>query len=199
MNIEQSPAAFIIFAVNIVVSLYALYGKNSLLYKFLLRPYDVVQNNRWHLIITSGFLHGDLTHLLFNMISFFFFAFQLEAIIGTANFLIVYFGCLILSDIPTIIKHKDNYDYGSLGASGAISGVIFGSILFYPLSTIYIFFFPLPALAFAVLFLLYGWWASRRGMDFINHSAHNWGAVSGILLTLLVYPSAWDIFVRQVF
>ena len=196
---ENSPAALIIFLATIGTSLYAMYKDNSLIGKLILHPYSVIHNNKWFTVITSSFIHADLFHLMFNMISFYFFAFQLENIVGTFNFLIIYFGSMAIADLPTIFKHKDNYNYRSLGASGAVSGVIYSFIVFFPLGTIYAFFIPMPAILFAVLFLVYGWWMSRRGMDFINHSAHNWGALSGFVLTLILIPGALNHFISSLF
>ena len=196
---ESSPAATIILLLTSGVSLYALYQDNSLIHKFILHPYNVIHNNRWVTIITSSFIHADLYHLLFNMISFYFFAFSLEVIVGSGNFLIIYFSSMILADIPTIIKHKNDYNYRSLGASGAVSGVIYSFIVFFPKGTIYAMFIPMPAIVFAILFLLYGWWMNKRGIDYINHSAHNWGALSGFVITILLIPGAFNHFINQLF
>jgi membrane associated rhomboid family serine protease len=192
MGMETTPVATIIFVITIGLSLYTMYRDTSLFGKFILHPYSVVRDRRWHTIITSGFIHADLWHLMFNMVSFYFFAFSLENIVGSANFTIIYFGSMILGDIPSIIKHKEDYNYRSLGASGAISGVIYSFIIFFPMGTIYAFFIPMPAFVFAILFLVYGWYMSRRGMDYINHSAHNWGAVAGFVLTIILIPQSFN-------
>ncbi len=197
--LEQTPASLIIMIVTSALSLYALYLNNDILKKFILHPYSLVRDNKYHTIITSSFLHGDFFHLLFNMISFYFFAPQIEYWIGTTNFLIIYFGSMIIADIPTIIKHKNNYNYYSLGASGAVSGIIYSFIVFKPYGLIFAFFIPMPAIVFAILFLIYGWWMERRGMDFINHSAHNWGAIAGFIITLLIIPGALTHFINQLF
>jgi membrane associated rhomboid family serine protease len=197
--IETSPASLIILIGTVAISLYTMYANPSLYDKMILHPFSLLRGKRWHTVITSGFIHADLWHLAFNMLSFYFFAFELELIIGTGNFLIIYFGSLILSDIPTIIKHKDNPGYRSLGASGAISGIIYSFILFYPTGTIYIYFIPMPAFVFAVLFLVYGWYMDKKGMDYINHSAHNWGAASGIILTVILIPESIKIFIQRIF
>lgn len=197
MSMDTTPAAMIIFVVTIGLSLYTMYKDQSLYGKLIMHPYSLVRDNRWFTIISSGFIHGDLFHLMFNMVSFYFFAFSLENIVGTTNFLIIYFGSMIIGDIPSIIKYKDNYEYRSLGASGGISGVIYSFIVFFPMGTIYAFFIPMPAFVFAILFLAYGWFMSRRGMDFINHSAHNWGAIAGFVLTLLLKPWALNHFLSH--
>ncbi len=108
---------------------------NETLYgKLMLHPYSVSKGKYLYTIITSGLIHKDWMHLAFNMLSFYFFAFQLEGIIGHWQFAVLYVLSLILSDIPSIVKHKNDFWYHSLGASGAISAVIFSYILFSPMS-----------------------------------------------------------------
>ncbi len=195
----ETPASIIILIATVGLSLYAMYGNQAIFGKLIMHPYSMTRENRWYTLITSGFIHADLWHLAFNMLSFYFFAFQLEYLIGTENFLIIYFAGLVLSDIPTVIKQKDNYEYRSLGASGAISAIIYSAILFNPLGTIYIYFIPMPAFVFAILFLVYGYYMGKKGMDYINHSAHNWGAVTGVVVTVLLIPQSVEIFINQLF
>ncbi len=183
-----TPLALTIFLSTIGISLYTLYKNHSLLYRMMFSPYDVAHNGKYYTFITSGFVHLDMPHLLFNMFTFFFFAFSLEGKIGSLNFAIIYFGSLIFSDLSTYFKHKDNPDYRSLGASGAISGVLFSSILFSPESSIMIFPIPIPipAIIFGFIYLAWCYYAARQSSDNINHSAHFWGAVIGIILTLII-------------
>jgi len=192
-------ASTLILISTILVSLFVLYVRPSLIAKLVLHPYSVRRENRWYTLITSGFIHADLWHLAFNMLSLYFFAGRLEMVIGTENFLIIYFASMVISDLPTLYKQRDNYNYRSLGASGAVSAIIYSSILFNPLGTIYIYFIPMPAVVFGVLFIIYGYYMEKRGMDYINHSAHNWGAVSGVVLTLLLVPYSWDVFIQRLF
>jgi membrane associated rhomboid family serine protease len=140
-------------------------------------------------------------HLIFNMMTFFFFAFTLEAQIGSVKFGLIYFASLILSDIPTIFKHKNDFWYNSLGASGAISGVLFSFILFYPLTPLYLFFIPIgiPAVLFGGLYLLYCVYASRQSRDNINHDAHFFGALTGIIITILIIPGIVPHFLSALF
>jgi membrane associated rhomboid family serine protease len=196
---QNSPAALLIFVITIAISLYGLYGNGNIINKMLLHPYSVKHKNEWYKIITSGFVHADLGHLMFNMLSFFFFAFQTEAnFLGSVNFLIVYFGSMIIADLPTVWKNQDNYNYHSLGASGAISGILFSSILFAPLSKVYIMFIPfgMPAFVFGILYLLYCQFGTRYSQDNINHSAHFWGALAGIIITILLEPNVIGHFLR---
>jgi len=199
MDFVNTPSAIIIFLITIGISLYTLYKNHNLLYAWILSPRRVYYEKQFHLIITSGFLHADLMHLLFNMFTFFFFAFRLEAVIGTVNFLIVYFGSMILSVISTILKKKDDYGYGSLGASGAISGLVFASVLVAPNSTMMIMPIPIPipAYIFAVLYLVWSYFAAKKAQDMINHEAHFWGALAGIVLMIILIPGIIGYFINS--
>jgi membrane associated rhomboid family serine protease len=201
MNFESSPVAIITFLVTIGFSLYAMYRNHSLYERFILHPYSIIHQRKWYQLITSGFLHADMPHLIFNMLTFYFFAFRLETIIGSIRFFIIYFGCLILSDLSTVFKQKNNYGYRAVGASGAISGVLFSYILFDPTTRLYMFFVPIgiPAPIFAILYLAYCYYASRNSQDFINHEAHLWGAVAGILLTVIQIPAVVPYFLGKIF
>ena len=185
--LNVAPVASLIFVFTLITSLYA-FNDNQLFGKFMLHPYSIAKGNKYFTFITSGLIHADWMHLFFNMFTFFFFAFQLEAMIGHWQFALLYFASLILSDIPTVIKHKDDYRYSSLGASGAISGVLFSYILFKPLSMIGVMFIPMPAIVFGVLYLIYCMYMSKNSRDSINHDAHFFGALTGLILTVILVP-----------
>ncbi len=189
---EGSPVALLLFAATVGISLYGLYKNPAIIYKLALKPYEVIHHKSWSQVITSGFVHSNMPHLLFNMLTFFFFAFSLEQAIGSLNFIIIYFISLVLSDVTTILKQKENPHYLSLGASGAISGVVFSYILFFPQMEMMIFPLPIPIPApiFAILYLAYCSFAGKRAADNINHEAHFWGALSGVIITILIQPSA---------
>lgn len=201
MNFTDTPAAIGILIATFGISLYTLYSNQQLLYKMMLHPYSVTNENKWYQLLTSGFVHADMSHLLFNMLSFYFFAFNLEYIIGTSNFLTIYFGSMILSDLSTVFKNKENYDYRALGASGAVSGVIFASILFNPTAKLAFLLFPIPIPApiFGILFLAYCVYASKKSRDMINHEAHFWGAIAGIILSILLIPDVVPFFIESIF
>ena len=129
-------------------------------------------------------------HLFFNMFTFYAFAFTLEQMMGSWQFGLMYFIALILSDLPTVFKHKDDFHYNSLGASGAISAVLFSYILYNPLSKIYIMFIPIgiPAVIFGGLYLIYCAYASKNSRDNINHDAHFFGALTGLIFTVIFVP-----------
>ncbi|WDF55196.1 rhomboid family intramembrane serine protease [Mucilaginibacter sp. KACC 22063] len=197
--INAAPVASAIFAITLVLSLLAFYNED-LYHRMLLQPYDVYRGKRVYTVITSGLIHKDWGHLFFNMLSFFFFAFPLEInYIGHWQFGVLYVVSLILSDMPSVVKHKDDIWYRSLGASGAISAVIFSFILFNPLTKLYIMFIPIGiyAIIFGVLYLIYSAYASKNSHDAINHDAHFFGAISGIVITIILNHQAINIFLQQ--
>jgi len=194
-----APVACIIFAVTIAVSLFAFYN-DDLYTRFILQPYNVSRGKYLYTLITSGFIHADWMHLLFNMMTFYFFAFQLEVTIGHWQFGLLYGLSLILSDIPSVVKHKNDFWYRSLGASGAISAVVFSAILFRPLDGMSLMFLPIsiPAVLFGVLYLVYCSYASKKGIGNINHDAHFFGALSGVLITIILVPQVVPFFLHSV-
>ena len=193
-------AALILIVTTTVITLIAWYIRPSWQREGMMRPYVVFREKRWYQLISSGFLHGDSTHLLFNMITFFFFGPQLEQIIGTGLFLLLYFTALVVSSLPTLFLHRNNPNYASLGASGAVGAVIFSYILFYPLSNLYIMFIPIgiPALLFGVLFLVVSYYAGRKQLGAINHDAHFAGAVYGLIFTLVFIPRSLEHFLNAI-
>ena len=192
-----NPVALVIFLFTVFTSLFTLYQEQDLFRKFILHPWSVVRERRYYTLVTSGLLHGDVGHLIFNMLTFYFFAFALESFIGHWQFGVLYVASLVLSSVSTVIKKRNDPDYYCLGASGAVSAVIFSFILHAPRSAIYIMFIPIgiPAPIFAILYLVYSHYASKRPGGHINHEAHFWGALSGLLLTLLLHPAAYAGFV----
>ncbi len=185
--LNDTPVASIIFIFTVITSIYA-FSDHSVYGKFMLHPYTVSKGKKLYTYITSGLIHADWMHLFFNMFTFVFFAFPLEMMMGHWQFGLMYFLALILSDIPTVIKHKDHFWYNSLGASGAISAVLFSYILFKPFTIIGVMFIPMPALLFAVLYLAYSWYMSKNGKDNIGHDAHFFGALTGLVFTIIFVP-----------
>jgi membrane associated rhomboid family serine protease len=189
----------IVILISVAASIYA--WKNPEIYhKWMMNPYRVNRNNEYYRFITSGFIHADYTHLFFNMFSLFFFAQVVENIMGIFNFLILYIIGIIVSDLPTYFKYKNSPHYNSLGASGGVSSVIFASILLNPLEKIYIFFIPvgIPGFIYGLLFLGFCYYMSKRGGDNINHSAHFYGSVFGLVYTAVILPWALGNFIEQI-
>ncbi len=183
----------IIIGINVLVSLAGFYVNPKVIELGMFMPYRVVRKNTWYEIITSGFVHANFTHLLFNMFTLFFFGPVLEQIIGPGQFLLLYFSALIASSIPSLLKHKDNPEYATLGASGAVEAVLFAFILLFPMEPLYLMFIPIgiPALLFGVAFIGYSIYASKQ-VGKINHEAHIAGAAWGIIYMLLFVPNTID-------
>ncbi|MEO6520178.1 MAG: rhomboid family intramembrane serine protease [Mucilaginibacter sp.] len=197
-NLIYAPVASAIFAITLFVSLLAFYN-DEIYSKFILHPYSVSRKERMYTLLTSGLIHKDWPHLLFNMMSYYIFAFKLEMVLGHWQFGLLYIVSLILSDLPTVVKHKDDYWYHSLGASGAISAVIFGFIMFFPFSLIGIMFLPFEmwAVVFGALYLAYCVYAARQNNDNINHDAHFYGALCGVFITIIVNHDVLKIFIHH--
>lgn len=197
--LNETPVAAIIFIFTIVTSIYA-FNNDTLNGKFMLHPYSVAKGKNLYQLISSGFIHKDWSHLIFNMLSYYFFAFNLEKIIGHWQFALLYMVSLILSDLPTVQRHKDHFWYNSLGASGAVCAVVFSFIVFAPLTKMIIFPLPIPipAVIYGFLFLVYTSYAGRRSNDGINHDAHFYGAITGVLITIILYPRAIAHFINSI-
>lgn len=159
----------------------------------LFRPYYLLRRRQYATVVTSGFVHADIGHLLFNMFTFFFFAFPLERHIGSLPFIALYVVGLISSHACTYFKQRDNPGYASLGASGAISAVLFAYIVYFPSTTLIILPLPIPipAALFAVGYVGYSYWASTHARGRINHDAHLCGALSGLAFVALTHPAAF--------
>jgi len=200
--------ALLIFIATIVVSLVALYVSPTLIDRLAFRPYFVQRRGQYYTVITHGFVHADLMHLIFNMMTFWFFAFMLEGRVGGVAFGALYFGSLALAVSTTFLKHRNDPDYATVGASGAIAAVLFAAIVYFPTMKLFIlpFPFPIPAPVFAVGYVAYSWYATGGGRFSggpggrrVNHDAHLIGALVGLLFVLLTDPGAYTQLLRTVF
>ncbi|MBX9449513.1 MAG: rhomboid family intramembrane serine protease [Taibaiella sp.] len=174
---------------------------NERLYnKFILYPYEMHRApSEYYRVLTSGLIHANWTHLLFNMLTLYFFGPYVESILGGGQFVLFYVLALVAADLSTLIKYKNQPAYRSLGASGAVAAVIFAYIYVNPWSSLYIFFaIPIPAIVFAILYILYSIRMSRMQADNINHDAHLYGALFGLLYMLVfVDPSHGLLFIER--
>lgn len=179
-----------LIVITVVVSLLA-FSNQALMNRLIFWP-PAMQKGQFDRFITHGFVHADGTHLLFNMITLFFFGSIIESFYRQyfydLGFVLFYLGALVVAILPSYLQHKHDTHWASLGASGAVSAVLFAYILFEPWKLILVFFIPVPAIIFAVLYVGYSIWSGKRGNSNINHSAHLWGAAYGVLMTLLLEP-----------
>ncbi len=198
---QGAPAAAAILALMVIASLAALYAAPQLLDHHVLRPHWLLPRRQYATVITSGFLHADVPHLLFNGFTFWAFGFSLERAIGTPTFIALYAFGLLVSAAGTWWAHRHQPQYASLGASGAILAVLFASIVYTPSQSIFIFPIPLPIPAplFALLYLAYTVYASKQSRGRVNHDAHLSGAVAGVVFVLLTDPAAVGRAAQQIF
>lgn len=142
-------------------------------------------------MISSAFLHADIMHLAFNMLTLFYFAPEVITSVGALTFLLVYFGSLIFGSLLTLLFHKDEYSYRAIGASGAVTGVLYSAILFNPDMSLFMFFIPIPipAYIFGIGYLLYSIYGMKAKRDNIGHTAHFGGAIGGYVITIIKDPA----------
>jgi membrane associated rhomboid family serine protease len=191
-------AALTILVLTIIVSVIGL-AAPSVIERSLLRPYRVARGSGYAGLLTSGFVHANVGHMVFNLITFYSFGFRLEREIGSIRFVALYFSALLISGVGTCYKHRDDPAYASLGASGAILGVLFASIVYFPRQSLYILPLPvpIPAPLFAVGYLAFSWYSSRTHRGQINHDAHIFGALTGLAFVLVTDPTTFMDVVRS--
>jgi|LauGreDrversion4_2_1035121.scaffolds.fasta_scaffold187202_3 membrane associated rhomboid family serine protease len=202
---ESISICWVIIGVTALVSM-AAWQRDSLMETMMMSPSRIAAHGEYWRFLTSGFIHADFTHLFFNLFSFYFFGTQLEYIfsvifpgLGPWVFLVFYLLGIIVADLPTFFKQKNNHYFNSLGASGAVSATIFAGIMFFPTEKIYLFgIVGIPGIIYAGLFTWYSIEMERRGRDFVNHSAHLYGGLFGVVFVTLTYPQVWISFVQQI-
>jgi len=178
----------VIIAANLVVS---FKGFNDL---YFFRKYEFhigsIRAGEQIRMVTSGFLHADVGHLFFNMFTLFMFAPVVIEYLGDFSFLLVYAGSLIFGSLLTLLFHKDDYSYRAIGASGAVTGILYAAILLRPEMNLFLFFIPIPipAYIFGIGYLLYSIYGMKAKNDNIGHTAHFGGAIGGYLITILKEP-----------
>lgn len=200
----------LVIIVTAGISIHA-FGNEIFKGKWMHKPYRVKENKEWYRLVSSGFVHADWMHLIFNMLSLFFFGGRvvgffigLGGLAGILFYLLFYLSAIVVSSLPDQRKYANSRGYSSLGASGAVSAVIFAGILLDPLTGIHIFPFSLlfdkgiPGFIFAPLYLWYCSYMSKQNLDNINHDAHYYGAIYGVLAIILLEPSSVTYFVDQV-
>ncbi|MDR2013663.1 MAG: rhomboid family intramembrane serine protease [Rhodanobacter sp.] len=197
----DSPVTLLIIVATCVVSFKA-FSDARLIDRMILWPPAITNRGEYWRLFTCGLIHADGPHLFFNMFTLYFFGGYMEHFydrdIGAIGFLLFYAGGLAVSCLPSYLRHKTDYHYRSLGASGAVSAVLFAYILLRPWSRILIFgAIPMPAIVYAALYLAYTIYMDRQRTDHINHSAHLWGAIYGVVVTMLIDPRVLSNFLYQ--
>jgi len=190
-----------LIAVTVVVSMLA-WQRPRLLDQLIYWP-PAIRRGEWWRFLTHGFIHADPGHLLVNMIVLYFFGSVMERVlmgrIGEAGFLLFYLAGIGVAMVPTHLRHRKDFDYRSLGASGAVSALLFAYILIQPWSTLLVMFIPMPAIVFAVLYVWYSVWAERNSADNVNHGAHLAGAAWGVVFMLSLEPRLLPRFLHLLF
>ncbi len=200
-----------IVALTCVIS-FTAFSNEKVINDLIFYPPSISNNNQWYRFVSCGFIHADIMHLAFNMYSFYLFGDMVErafeAIFGGAGkvlYLILYVAALAICLVPTYLQHKDNYHYRSLGASGAVSAVIFVGIFLNPTMGLGIFPLPfhIPGFIFGPLYLILSAYMAKKGHGNINHSAHIWGAIFGIVFLIITCQFLSDyrpvpVFINQV-
>ncbi len=184
---------------------YQAFSDPVLFNKLTHMPWAEVHRKEYYRLLTAGFVHGSWMHLLINMYVFYEFGQYVERqfllmfgpTMGRIWFLVLYLLTIVMANLGTMYKHRHNPTFRSVGASGAVSGVLFAFVLFQPWATLLLFFIiPVPAVLAAVLYLIYSSWASKHSSDHIDHDAHFYGAVFGMLFTLVLQPALFPYFVE---
>ena len=196
---------FIIIGITVVVSLLA-WNKPELMQRWIFNPHRIQTHREYHRFLTSGFIHQDYMHLLFNMLTLYFFGTLIEQVYtyyygesGVWIYVTLYLTAIVISSITTYFKHRDNPAYNSLGASGGVAAIVFSSILFNPTNQILLFFvIPIPGFILGALFLIYSYQQSQQMRGRINHDAHFLGAVFGVIFTIVLQPQVLNSFIDQI-
>ena len=193
---------------SIVASLIAFNNRN-MFNKYLFSPYATFHYKQYYRLFTHAFLHGDYMHLAFNMYALYIFGQVLEGLYFPALFqnkaefyyLLLYVGGIIFSSVYELFRQKGNHNYTSLGASGAVTAIVFSVILINPAMGMGILFIPIsiPAWIFGAIYLLYSWYMGKRQLDNIGHTAHFWGAVFGFVFTIILKPALLSRFFTEIF
>ena len=195
--LSQYPATLTLIAANVLASLYAWLNPAFLMGN-LFHVAAIRQKNEWHRIVTAGFLHGGVFHLLINMFVLFQFGSIIEYSIGTGKFLVIFWAALLGGNLWALLENFRKPDYRALGASGATSGIILSFCLFAPFTMLFFIIIPMPAIVFAILFIVISAILAQREDRVIGHEAHIGGGLAGLLATIAVEPRALTQFGEQV-
>jgi len=197
--------SIIIIIITVGASIYA-WNSPDLMRGWMMNPYMIAYKKQYYRFLTSGLIHSNYIHLAFNTITLYFFGDVIEQVftyyfgsVGTVYFIVLYLGGMIVADIPTFLKNRHNSNFNSLGASGAVSAVVFAAILFHPTAKLCLFFaICMPGFIFGILFLIYSFFQGKRMADNINHDAHFYGALFGLVFSIILQPTVIVSFFNQI-
>ena len=195
---------WLIIGVTMLVS-YLAFQNASLMSKLQFNAVKIIHGKEYYRLVSHAFIHANYPHLIVNMMVLYFFGPVIESYLGyyfgiKANvfYFLLYFGGILISTIWSLIKYRDNYYYNAVGASGAVSAVLFAFIFFDPLQKILVFFvLPVPGILFAVIYLVYSYQMSKRGNDNVAHDSHFLGAVFGFVFPILLKPDLFETFINK--
>lgn len=196
----------ILIAITVAVS-YAAFKSPKLMDQLQFNASKIVHKNEYHRLVTHAFIHANWEHLFVNMIVLFSFGQAIEAYFkfnfgnnAILDYVLLYFGGILVSNIYALIKHRNNYFYNSVGASGAVSAVLFAAIFFDPWNKIYFFgILPIPGIVFAALYLVYSYQMSTKQKDNVAHDAHFLGALFGFIFPILLNYQLFESFLDKLF
>ena len=186
---------------------YGAWKRPELHKKLMLNPYQTIRTKQYYRLLTSGFVHNNSMHLFLNLLTLYFFGLAIEQIFnayfsetGQVLYVFLFLSAIIVANIPTTLKYRNNPNYNSLGASGGVAALVLAFILFDPLRNLCLYFaICLPGYILGALFIAYSIFMSKRNSDNINHDAHLYGALYGLLFTLIIRPSTLSTFIEAIF
>ena len=201
----DAPVTYTLLFANIAIYIWIRYMKPDYFEKFAEWPYEIVNHHKYYQVITSAFLHADLMHIAFNMFTLFSFGPVLEGmfvmnfgqVLGSLYFFLIYFISLLSGALLTLVFNYKNPNYVAVGASGAISGIIFSYVLFFPFSKLLVFFIPMPAFLFAFIYVGVSIYGVKNKFGNIGHEAHLGGALGGVLATFILIDGAFKFFLSH--
>lgn len=198
MAIMSSPLTLLLLVLTIATSIAGWMSRGAIR-DYAECPYEIMRHGRWYQLVSSAFLHADLGHLFLNMMTLFFFGPLVEHALPGWRYLVLYLGSTLAGSVWTLLAHYREPQYRALGASGAISGVVFSFVLFEPLAKIFIFLIPIgiPAFLYAIGYVVFSVFGMRKRLGRIGHEAHLGGAIGGLVLTMLLRPDSLGIFLSH--
>ncbi len=198
---------YVIIAISVITSLVA-FNRPDIFDKLKFNAYAINKHKEWYRFFSYGLIHADYMHLFINMFVFYSFGGIVENIFhiyfdseATLFYILLYVGGIAFSSLWDFGKYKNNSYYNAVGASGAVSAILFSSIILYPQGKIFLFFIPIgiPAPIFGILYLAYSAYMAKKGTDNVGHSAHFWGAIYGVVFTIALKPELTIMFIHNLF